>query len=73
MSDRGHSLPDGWRWVRLRELCRFVNGDAYKESDWSQQGIPIIRIQNLNDHSKPFNYWSGGLDDRVVEINRPIF
>jgi type I restriction enzyme S subunit len=47
-------------------LCRFVNGDAYKESDWNQQGIPIIRIQNLNDHLKPFNYWSGGLDDRVV-------
>ena len=60
------SLPTGWRWVRLVELCRFVNGDAYKESDWSQQGIPIIRIQNLNDDSKPFNYWSGGLDDRVV-------
>ena len=52
--------------MRLEGLCRFVNGDAYKESDWSHEGIPIIRIQNLNDHSKPFNCWPGGLNDRVV-------
>jgi len=60
------SLPDGWRWVRIGELCRLVNGDAYRESDWSTTGVPIIRIQNLNDGSKPFNYWAGSLQDRVV-------
>ena len=60
------SLPDGWRWVRIGELCRLVNGDAYRESDWSITGVPIIRIQNLNDGSKPFNYWAGSLQDRVV-------
>ena len=60
------ALPPGWRWVRLGDLCRLVNGDTYKESDWSPKGTPIIRIQNLNDGSKPFNYWAGGLDYRVV-------
>ena len=60
------TLPDGWRWVRIGELCRLVNGDAYRESDWSITGVPIIRIQNLNDGSKPFNYWAGSLQDRVV-------
>lgn len=59
-------LPEGWRWVKLGEVCRFVNGDAYRDSDWSRTGTPIIRIQNLNNHEKPFNYWAGTLDDRVV-------
>ncbi|MGH7846535.1 MAG: restriction endonuclease subunit S [Candidatus Binatia bacterium] len=59
-------LPDGWRWVRLGDVCRLVNGDAYKESDWTLHGIPIIRIQNLNDPNKPFNHWAGDLDGRVV-------
>lgn len=58
-------LPRGWRWVKLGEVCRFDNGDAYKESDWSANGVQIIRIQNLNDHDKPFNYWAGSLEDRV--------
>ncbi len=40
-----------WRMIRLGELCQLVNGDAYKETDWSRSGVPIIRIQNLNDSS----------------------
>ena len=55
-------LPDGWRHIALGEVCRLVNGDAYNETDWSRSGLPIIRIQNLNDRAKPFNYWSGSLD-----------
>jgi type I restriction enzyme S subunit len=59
------ALPQGWRWVELGEICGLVNGDAYKESDWSSSGTPIIRIQNLNDRSKPFNYWRGSPEGRV--------
>lgn len=66
ISRKGDSLPPGWRSVKLGDLCTLVNGDAYRESDWSRTGVPIIRIQNLNDHSKPFNYWAGPLHDRVV-------
>lgn len=53
------------RRVPLGELCSLVNGDAYRETDWRPTGVPIVRIQNLNDASKPFNYWQGRLDDRV--------
>lgn len=59
-------LPPGWQVVRLGEVAQLVNGDAYKDSDWSDRGTPIIRIQNLNHPSKPFNYWAGPLNDRVV-------
>ena len=58
--------------MKLGDLCRFVNGDAYRDSDWSRQGIPIIRIQNLNDHTKPFNYWAGVLNDRVCIKNKDL-
>ncbi len=49
----------------LGDLCDLVNGDAYRETDWSQSGLPIIRIQNLNDPSKPYNHWAGPVGNRV--------
>lgn len=52
--------------ISLGEICDLVNGDAYNESMWSTEGVPIIRIQNLNNANKPFNYWAGALTDRVV-------
>ncbi|MCO6044139.1 restriction endonuclease subunit S [Aeoliella sp. ICT_H6.2] len=51
--------------VELGELCTLKNGKAYKESDWATDGHPIIRIQNLNNADKPFNYWPNGLDGQV--------
>jgi restriction endonuclease S subunit len=51
-----HQLPPGWEWKRLGDICILINGDAYKDTDWSSKGVPIIRIQNLNDKTKPFNY-----------------
>ena len=61
------SLPSGWRWVRLGDVCRLVNGRAYRETDWRPVGTPIIRIQNLNDSRKPLNYGA------ALSINRWSF
>jgi type I restriction enzyme S subunit len=47
-------------------VCHLVNGKAFKPSDWSGAGVPIIRIQNLNGPDKPFNYWAGALDKQVL-------
>ena len=58
-----------WDTVELGKICTLINGDAYKDSDWSATGTPIIRIQNLNDPLKPFNYWAGTLDNKVVINN----
>ncbi len=51
--------------LSLKEVANFINGKAFKPTDWSDQGIPIIRIQNLNGLDKPFNYWAGPLDKEV--------
>ena len=55
-----------WPNSRLGDTCKLLNGDPYKPRDWSKSGTPIIRIQNLNDPTKPYNYWAGPLSDRIL-------
>lgn len=50
--------PDGWRPYNLGEVAEFVNGRGFKPHEWSDSGLPIIRIQNLNG-SMEFNYFQG--------------
>ncbi|MFX1713070.1 restriction endonuclease subunit S [Stutzerimonas stutzeri] len=42
--------------VPFGSVCSLQNGRAFKPEEWSASGTPIVRIQNLNDESKPFNY-----------------
>ncbi len=53
------------RTVQLEEVAEFINGRAFKPSEWSQSGTPIIRIQNLTGTSKVFNYFDGEFDERI--------
>ena len=48
-------IPQHWEMRKLKHLTRFVNGLPFKPGDWKAEGIPIIRIQNLNG-SDVFNY-----------------
>ena len=41
--------------VELGNVAEFINGAAFKPEDWGEDGQRIIRIQNLNDPTKPFN------------------
>ncbi len=45
--------------MKVCDVCDLVNGRAFKPSDWGSSGLPIVRIQNLNNESAPFNYYSG--------------
>jgi len=45
-----------WKRVRLGEIAEYVNGMAFKPNEWSSEGLPIIRIQNLNTPDSEFNY-----------------
>ncbi len=61
-----------WPNIPFGKLCNLVNGKAYKPSDWSNTGLPIVRIQNLNDHEKTFNYWEGPLERQVLVKNNDV-
>lgn len=45
-----------WPLVELGAIANFINGYAFKPAHWELEGKPIIRIQNLTDPTKPFNY-----------------
>jgi type I restriction enzyme, S subunit len=49
-------IPENWRLVRLGDALELINGRAFKPSEWSDSGLPIIRIQNLNNFDANFNY-----------------
>jgi len=49
-------IPETWAWVTLADLVAMQNGFAFKSHLWLQSGIPIVRIQNLNNRAAPYNY-----------------
>lgn len=57
-----NSLPANWITVPIRSLCELKNGRAFKPSEWRQQGLPIVRIQNLNNIGANFNCFDGDYD-----------
>ena len=56
--------------MKLGNIATFINGMAFKPEDWEDNGLPIIRIQNLTGTSKEFNYTNKNIDDKyIVEKN----
>ena len=58
--DNAHyeNVPEGWCTICVGDLAEYTNGKAFKPSDWERNGLPIIRIQNLNDENCQYNYTS---------------
>jgi len=50
----------------LGQIMDFQNGRAFKSSEWEETGLPIIRIQNLNNAKAPYNYFNGTFDKRIL-------
>jgi type I restriction enzyme S subunit len=44
-------LPKHWKWIRLGEVIKLWNGFAFSSSTYRQQGIPVIRIGDLQNGS----------------------
>ena len=54
--------------VKLGDLFYFKNGRSFKKQEWKEMGLPIIRIQNLNNISAGYNYFEGEYD-KLIEVN----
>jgi type I restriction enzyme S subunit len=62
-----------WQEKRLEDICELVNGRGFKPHEWKKEGLPIIRIQNLNG-SDEFNHYSGEFDPKIlVEPGQLLF
>ena len=57
-------LPKGWKKTTLGEIATYVNGRAFKPIEWSKTGIPIVRIQNLNNPNAEYNYYDGNIEEK---------
>ena len=54
--------------ARLGDVATYVNGFAFKPTDWSDEGLPIIRIQDLTGNSYQANRYNGSYQPKY-EVN----
>jgi type I restriction enzyme S subunit len=54
--------------MRLGDVATYVNGYAFKPSDWSDTGVPIIRIQDLTGNAYQANRYNGEYSSKY-EVN----
>ena len=52
--------------TRMGDIATYINGYAFKPTDWTESGLPIIRIQNLNDVNAKYNYFDGKIDSKYL-------
>ena len=57
-------LPQGWAESPIGSMCSLNNGRAFKPTEWATDGLPIVRIQNLNNPDAPFNHFRGEFENR---------
>ena len=58
-------VPAGWARKPLIALADYHNGRAFKPSDWTAEGLPIIRISNMRSPDAVWNSYDGpDVDDR---------
>ncbi|MBP1926577.1 type I restriction enzyme S subunit [Sedimentibacter acidaminivorans] len=62
--DQPYQIPSNWKWTKLGVIGNYINGKAFKSSDWREKGKPIIRIQNLTGTNNTYNYFDGEIDEK---------
>ena len=58
--------------IRLGDTATYVNGFAFKPDHWRLSGLPIIRIQNLNNPEAEFNRYDGDVPKKYYVHNGDI-
>ena len=57
---------EGWQHAKLTDLAEYTNGYAFKPHDWDEDGLPIVRIEQLRDPGSTEDYFSGHLPDKHI-------
>lgn len=47
--EKPFNLPEGWEWTRLGDVIEFVNGFAFKSNDFSDTGVGIVKIGDIQN------------------------
>ena len=65
----GHATlapSQSWAVRTIADTGKYINGLAFKPTDWGDEGMPIIRIQNLTNPTKPLNKTTRAVDPAYV-------
>jgi len=65
-------MIDNWIEVELKDVADYINGRAFKPTEWEEKGIPIIRIQNLNNPQAKFNYTTKKFEKKYLVKNKDL-
>ena len=58
--------------TKLGDIASYINGYAFKPSDWANEGAPIIRIQDLTGNSYQMNRFNGNIDSKYEVLEGDI-
>lgn len=71
------TINPNWEKVKIGDVCQLINGIAFKPEEWETKdkgGLPIIRIQNLNNPEAEYNYSSKNVkSDAIIENGQLLF
>lgn len=66
--EQPYEVPENWVWVRLRAVCFFENGYAFKSDKFSsEKGIPVIRISNIKENNVDLDDCIKTLEENIDE------
>lgn len=69
----GH-IPEGWKEAPFSVLADYVNGRAFKPTDWGKAGLPIVRIAQITNPDAEPNFYEGPVDARnLIDTDDLIF
>jgi type I restriction enzyme S subunit len=57
-------IPKDWEKAKMKQIGNYINGYAFKPTDWGDTGKPIIRIQDLTGSNNNPNYFDGIIDNK---------
>ena len=47
--EKPFELPSGWQWSKLSSISNFVNGYAFKSNDFTEKGIGVVKIGDIQN------------------------
>ena len=50
VEEQPYDIPENWCWTFLKAVCVFENGYAFKSDKFGKEGIPVIRISNIQEN-----------------------
>jgi len=57
---------------KIKDIATILSGNAWKSTSFSDEGIPIIRINNMNTNNGNFVYWQDDYDKKYIIKNGDI-